>query len=296
MSLRGRLVLHEGGAVLARGCPYCTRLRPPWSTPDCRPVAPHPRAVRPKTRPGDVPGVRAGGTRAAGQPGHTDPAVTLAYCVTPERRGWARGRGARAGPEPDQRPNHHSLPGHLPMRALSLGVSASVVVPVAHVGSPRTDPAEVAASQGLNKGLGPRSGFPDRGPKPREIPPATRGPMHPRRRFLLRWNDDARLPMTRHRLRNAIRHWAPQPSGPLPSSGTYYVTPSPCEENGQSPGKNLGNTWRDRLAEPRLFSGGGGAHHRSEITRGHAGRDRRGDVREGRSERRMRWQPHEAHQ
>ena len=56
------------------------------------------------------------------------------------------------------------------------------------------------------------------------------------------------------------------------------------------------NTRRGRFAEPRVFSGGRGAHHRSEITRGHAGRDRRGDVREGRSERRMRWQPHEAHQ
>ena len=42
--LSGRL-LHEGGVVLSRDCPYCTRPRPPWSTPDCRPVAPHPRAV-----------------------------------------------------------------------------------------------------------------------------------------------------------------------------------------------------------------------------------------------------------
>ena len=42
--LSGRL-LHEGGVVLARGCPYCTRPRPSWSTPSCQPVAPHPRAV-----------------------------------------------------------------------------------------------------------------------------------------------------------------------------------------------------------------------------------------------------------
>ena len=41
----GRL-LHEDGDVLARGCPYCTRAGPSWSTPDCRPVAPDPRAVR----------------------------------------------------------------------------------------------------------------------------------------------------------------------------------------------------------------------------------------------------------
>ena len=40
------LVLHEGGVVLARGYPYCTRPRPSWSKPTCQPVAPHPRAVR----------------------------------------------------------------------------------------------------------------------------------------------------------------------------------------------------------------------------------------------------------
>ena len=40
----GRL-LHEGGVVLARGCPYCTRSGPSWSTPECLPVAPDPRAV-----------------------------------------------------------------------------------------------------------------------------------------------------------------------------------------------------------------------------------------------------------
>ena len=43
-TLAGRL-MHEGGVVLARGCPYCTRPRPPWSTPTCRPVASIPRAV-----------------------------------------------------------------------------------------------------------------------------------------------------------------------------------------------------------------------------------------------------------
>ena len=34
------------GGVLARGRAYCTKPGPSWSAPDCRPVAPHPRAVR----------------------------------------------------------------------------------------------------------------------------------------------------------------------------------------------------------------------------------------------------------
>ena len=40
-------LLHEGGDLLARGCAYCTKAPPTRSTPDPRPVAPHPRAVRP---------------------------------------------------------------------------------------------------------------------------------------------------------------------------------------------------------------------------------------------------------
>ena len=37
--------VHEGGDLLVGGCAYCTSPRPPWSTPDARAVAPHPRAV-----------------------------------------------------------------------------------------------------------------------------------------------------------------------------------------------------------------------------------------------------------
>ena len=69
-----RRVLHEGGVVLAKGCPYCTRPRPSWSTPECRPLAPHPRAVadlrgalagngpliKHRRQPRDGPGVQIG--------------------------------------------------------------------------------------------------------------------------------------------------------------------------------------------------------------------------------------------
>ena len=41
----GSTNVHEGGDLLAGGCAYCTSPRPPWSTPDARAVAPHPRAV-----------------------------------------------------------------------------------------------------------------------------------------------------------------------------------------------------------------------------------------------------------
>ena len=40
-------LLHEGGGVLARGCAYCTKARPTWSTHEPPPVAPRPRALRP---------------------------------------------------------------------------------------------------------------------------------------------------------------------------------------------------------------------------------------------------------
>ena len=118
-------------------------------------------------------------------------------------------------------------------------------------------------SPGAGKGLGPRFGNPNRGPKPREAPPATRGPMHPRRRFLLRQNDDARLPMTRPHLRGSIRHWAPQPSRPSLSGGVYYVTPSPCEDEGQNPEKKLGNSLSGCSIESRVFRVKQGAHDRS---------------------------------
>lgn len=48
--------------------------------------------------------------------------------------------------------------------------------------------------------------------------------------------------MTRLHLSGAICHRAPQPSRPSLSGGDYYVTPSPCEDEGQIPGKNLGNS------------------------------------------------------
>ena len=40
-------LLHEGRDPLAKGCAYCTKAPPTPSTPNSRPVAPHPRAVRP---------------------------------------------------------------------------------------------------------------------------------------------------------------------------------------------------------------------------------------------------------
>ena len=40
-------LLHEGGDPLAKGCAYCTKAPPTRSAPDPRPVASHPRAVRP---------------------------------------------------------------------------------------------------------------------------------------------------------------------------------------------------------------------------------------------------------
>ena len=40
-------LLHEGRDLLAKGCAYCTKAPPTRSTPNSRPVAPHPRAVHP---------------------------------------------------------------------------------------------------------------------------------------------------------------------------------------------------------------------------------------------------------
>ena len=51
---RGGL-LHEGGDLLAGGCAYCTSPRPPFSTPDARAVAPHPRGVGTGRRAGSSP-------------------------------------------------------------------------------------------------------------------------------------------------------------------------------------------------------------------------------------------------
>ena len=39
-------LLHEGRDPLAKGYPYCTNPRPPWSTPDLRAMAPDARAVQ----------------------------------------------------------------------------------------------------------------------------------------------------------------------------------------------------------------------------------------------------------
>ena len=39
-------LLHEGRDLLGKGCAYCTKALPTWSTPDLPPVAPDPRAVR----------------------------------------------------------------------------------------------------------------------------------------------------------------------------------------------------------------------------------------------------------
>ena len=44
-------LLHEGGVLLARGCPYCTNPRTSWSTPESCPVAPDPRAVHARDHP-----------------------------------------------------------------------------------------------------------------------------------------------------------------------------------------------------------------------------------------------------
>ena len=121
------------------------------------------------------------------------------------------------------------------------------------------------------KGLGPQLGFPSCGPKPREAPPATRGPMHPRRRILLRQNDRPGLPMTRCYLRSAICRRAPQPSRPSLSGGAHYVTPPPCEDEGQNPGKNLGNSRSGRFGDSSIFPDGTDAHYRSEIMRRHGG-------------------------
>ena len=55
MSLFWCVLLHEGGDLLAGGCAYCTSPRPPWSTPDARAVAPHPRGVVAGRRVGSSP-------------------------------------------------------------------------------------------------------------------------------------------------------------------------------------------------------------------------------------------------
>ena len=65
----GRL-LHEGGGVLARGCPYCTRPRPPWSTPECWPVASHPRAVHAEPPPQRTSALLQRRDQAIPAPGH----------------------------------------------------------------------------------------------------------------------------------------------------------------------------------------------------------------------------------
>ena len=51
----GSTNVHEGGDLLAGGCAYCTSPRPPWSTPDARAVAPHPRGVVAGRRVGSSP-------------------------------------------------------------------------------------------------------------------------------------------------------------------------------------------------------------------------------------------------
>ena len=47
-------LLREGGEPLVGGCAHCARARPPWSTPDARAVAPHPRGVVAGRRVGSI--------------------------------------------------------------------------------------------------------------------------------------------------------------------------------------------------------------------------------------------------
>lgn len=46
-------LLHEGGGVLIKGCVYCARTPPLWSTPEPCPVALDPRAVHARHHPND---------------------------------------------------------------------------------------------------------------------------------------------------------------------------------------------------------------------------------------------------
>ena len=45
--------LHEGRDLLDRGCAYCTKVPPTWSTPNPPRVAPHPRAVQASHHPSE---------------------------------------------------------------------------------------------------------------------------------------------------------------------------------------------------------------------------------------------------
>ena len=64
--------------------------------------------------------------------------------------------------------------------------------------------------------------------------------------------------MTRPHLRGSICHWAPQPSRPSLSGGDHYVTPSPCEDEGQNPEKKLGNSRSGCFGDSSLPGGGAG--------------------------------------
>ena len=46
-------LLHEGRDLLARGCAYCTKAPPTWSTPNPPPVAPCPRALQASHHPSE---------------------------------------------------------------------------------------------------------------------------------------------------------------------------------------------------------------------------------------------------
>ena len=60
-------LLHEGGDLLAGGCAYCTSPRPPFSTPDARAVAPHPRGVDTGRRAGPTPWCLGGAVGRVGR-------------------------------------------------------------------------------------------------------------------------------------------------------------------------------------------------------------------------------------
>ena len=67
------------GGVLARGRAYCTKPGPSWSAPDCRPVAPHPRAVRAQRHHSDH-------TRPFGDATNRVPSATRSSTPLPARR------------------------------------------------------------------------------------------------------------------------------------------------------------------------------------------------------------------
>ena len=82
--------------------------------------------------------------------------------------------------------------------------------------------------------------------------------MHPRRRFLLRQNDDARLPNDPTPSQRIDLSLGSPTSRPSLSGGDHYVTPSPCEDEGQNPEKKLGNSRSGCFGDSSLPGGGAG--------------------------------------